>query len=75
MTDARTPPHHVDWESPSEWRSHPHIELPAAPDGRVRAPWTRVLALGAAAFALWFLLFAPRSSTTPRCRRSGRAAR
>ncbi len=59
MTDARTPPHHVDWESPSEWRSHPHIELPAAPDGRVRAPWTRVLALGAAAFALWFLLFAP----------------
>jgi lysophospholipase L1-like esterase len=30
-----------------------------ASDGRVRAPWTRVLALGAAAFGLWFLLFAP----------------
>ena len=29
------------------------------PDGRRRAPWTRVLALGAGGFALWFLLFAP----------------
>ncbi len=28
-------------------------------DGRVRARWTRVLALGAAAFAVWLLLFAP----------------
>jgi hypothetical protein len=28
-------------------------------DGRVRLPWTRVLSLGALAFALWFLLFAP----------------
>jgi hypothetical protein len=28
-------------------------------DGRVRLPWTRVLLLGALAFALWFLLFAP----------------
>jgi hypothetical protein len=28
-------------------------------DGRVRLPWTRVLMLGALAFALWFLLFAP----------------
>jgi len=59
MTDARTPPHHVDWESPSESQSHPHAELPPAPDGRGRAPWTRVLGLGVAAFALWFLLYAP----------------
>lgn len=59
MTDARTPPHHVDWESPSEFASHPHAELPPAPDGRVRAPWPRVLGLGVAAFAVWFLLFAP----------------
>ena len=28
-------------------------------DGRVRLPWTRVLLLGALAFAVWFLLFAP----------------
>ena len=56
---ARTPPHPVDWESDSEFRSHPHAELPAPPDGRQRAPWTRVLALGLGAFALWFLLFAP----------------
>jgi uncharacterized protein len=59
MTDARTPPHHADWESQSEFRSHPHAELEAPDDGRVRAPWTRVLRLGAAAFAVWFLLFAP----------------
>ena len=59
MTDARTPPHPVDWETLSEWQSHPHGELAPPPDGRVRAHWTRVLALGAAAFALWFLLFAP----------------
>ena len=59
MTDARTPPHPVQWESPSEWRSHPHSELAPPHDGRVRAPWTRVLALGAGAFAVWFLLFAP----------------
>jgi lysophospholipase L1-like esterase len=60
MADARTPPHHVDWESPSEFRSHAHAELPAADDdGRARAPWRRVLALGVAAFALWFLLYAP----------------
>jgi hypothetical protein len=59
MTDARTPPHHVDWESPLEFASHPHAELPAADDGRGRLPWTRVLGLGLAAFALWFLLYAP----------------
>ena len=59
MTDARTPPHHVDWESRSEFESHPHAELEAPDDGRVRAPWTRVLGLGAAAFAVWFLFFAP----------------
>jgi uncharacterized protein len=56
MTDARTPPHHVDWE---ESQSHPHAELEAPVDGRVRAPWTRVLWIAAAAFAVWFLLFAP----------------
>jgi len=59
MTDARTPPHPVDWETLSEWQSHPHSELAPPPDGRVRVHWTRALALGAAAFALWFLLFAP----------------
>jgi lysophospholipase L1-like esterase len=59
MTDARTPPHHVDWESPEEWGAQPHPELAPPDDGRVRAPWTRVLAIGVAAFALWFLLFAP----------------
>jgi hypothetical protein len=31
----------------------------APPDGRVRARWTHVLALSVAAFAVWFLLFAP----------------
>ena len=59
MTPARVPPHHVPWESQSEWQSHPHAELAPPPDGRVRAPWTRVFALGAGAFAVWFLLFAP----------------
>ncbi|HVT41444.1 MAG TPA: DUF459 domain-containing protein, partial [Acidimicrobiales bacterium] len=55
-----TPPHHVDWESPSEFASHPHPELPPAPDdGRVRLPWTRVFLLALAAFGVWFLLFAP----------------
>ena len=59
MTDARTPPHSVHWESDSEWQSHPHAELAPPADGRLRARWTRVLALGAGAFAVWFLLFAP----------------
>ncbi len=59
MTDARTPPHHVDWETPSEFASRPHAELQAPDDGRVRLPWTRVLGLGFAAFGVWFLLFAP----------------
>jgi uncharacterized protein len=54
-----TPPHHVNWESPEEFASHPHAELEAPSDGRVRLPWTRVLALGVAAFAVWFLLYAP----------------
>jgi hypothetical protein len=36
-----------------------HPEAAAPPDGRVRAPWTRVLLLGIGAFAVWFLLFAP----------------
>jgi lysophospholipase L1-like esterase len=59
MTDARTPPHSVQWESDSEWQSHPHAELAPPADGRVRTRWTRVLALGTGAFAVWFLLFAP----------------
>jgi uncharacterized protein len=59
MTNARTPPHHVDWEPPSEFASRPHPELPPAEDGRARAPWTRVLGLALAAFAVWFLLYAP----------------
>jgi hypothetical protein len=59
MADAPTPPHHVNWETPEEFQSHPHAELPAAEDGRERAPWRRVLALAVAAFALWFLLYAP----------------
>jgi hypothetical protein len=32
---------------------------PPPPDRRRRARWTRVLGLGAGAFAVWFLLFAP----------------
>lgn len=59
MTDSRTPPHSVQWESDSEWQSHPHAELAPPADGRLRARWTRVLALGVGAFAVWFLLFAP----------------
>ena len=59
MADARTPPHHVDWESPETFAARPHAELPAAEDGRVRAPWPRVLGIGIAAFAVWFLLYAP----------------
>jgi uncharacterized protein len=54
-----TPPHHVNWESPEEFAAHPHAELEAPEDGRVRLPWTRVLGLGFAAFAVWFLLYAP----------------
>jgi len=59
MHDARTPPHHVDWESPAAWRSHPHAELAPPDDGRVRLPWTKVFVLGLGAFAVWFVLFAP----------------
>jgi lysophospholipase L1-like esterase len=59
MTDARTPPHRVQWETNAEWQSQPHPELAPPSDGRARAPWTRVLALGVGAFALWFVLFAP----------------
>jgi len=59
MPDGPTPPHHVNWESPEEFASSPHAALAAPEDGRVRLPWTRVLALGVAAFALWFLLYAP----------------
>jgi lysophospholipase L1-like esterase len=39
--------------------SPPRLEPAVPPDGRRRAPWTRVFALGAGGFALWFLLFAP----------------
>ena len=59
MTDARTPPRHAAKESRSELRSRSHVEPEAPADGRVRARWTRVLGLGVAAFAVWFLLFAP----------------
>jgi lysophospholipase L1-like esterase len=59
MPDSPTPPHHVDWEPQSEFQAHAHAELPPAEDDRVRAPWRHVLFLGVAAFALWFLLYAP----------------
>ena len=59
MSDAPVPPHHVDWEPESEFQSHAHAELPPAEDERVRAPWRHVLMLGVAAFAVWFLLYAP----------------
>ena len=59
MTDQRTPPHHVEWESEAEFGARAHAELPPPDDGRTRLPWTRVMALGVGAFALWFLLFAP----------------
>jgi len=54
-----TPPHHVDWEPDAEFQSRPHAELPPAEDDRLRARWQHVLMLGVAAFALWFLLYAP----------------
>jgi uncharacterized protein len=59
MSDAPIPPHHVDWEPQSEFQSRGPAELPPASDGRERAPWRHVLKLGVAAFALWFLLYAP----------------
>jgi hypothetical protein len=59
MSDAPTPPHHVDWEPQPEFESRGPAELPPADDGRARAPWRHVLMLGVAAFALWFLLYAP----------------
>ena len=41
----------------------PRTETESAPDapaeGRLRAPWTKVLGMGLAAFAVWFVLFAP----------------
>ena len=59
MTDARTPPRHAAPESQSELPSRPPAVPQSPVDGRLRAPWTRVLGLGVAAFAVWFLLFAP----------------
>ena len=59
MSDVPTPPHHVDWEPQAEFESRAPAELAPAPDGRERAPWRHVLKLGVAAFALWFLLYAP----------------
>jgi uncharacterized protein len=59
MSDAPVPPHHVDWEPESEFQSRAPAELPPGEDERVRAPWRHVLMLGVAAFALWFLLYAP----------------
>jgi lysophospholipase L1-like esterase len=37
----------------------PNGRRPTAPDRRLRARWTRVLGLGAGAFGVWLLLFAP----------------
>ena len=59
MSDGPVPPHHVDWEPQSEFQSRAPAELPPGEDERVRAPWRHVLMLGVAAFALWFLLYAP----------------
>jgi uncharacterized protein len=59
MSDTPIPPHHVDWEPQSEFESRGPAELPPPDDGRARAPWRHVLMLGVAAFALWFLLYAP----------------
>ena len=59
MTDQRTPPHEVEPESQAEVRARADAEPGAPEDGRVRLPWTRVMALGLGAFAVWFLLFAP----------------
>jgi uncharacterized protein len=63
MTDQRTPPRDMEWEPEPESESELDVHArsdPAAPeDGRVRLPWTRVMALGLGAFAVWFLLFAP----------------
>jgi uncharacterized protein len=59
MSDAPIPPHHIDWEPQSEFESRGPAELPPASDDRERAPWRHVLKLGVAAFALWFLLYAP----------------
>ncbi len=39
--------------------THTESSPGAPPDGRVRAPWTKVLGMGLAAFAVWFVLFAP----------------
>jgi hypothetical protein len=36
-----------------------HTELAPSPVTRARAPWTRVLGLGVAAFFIWIVLFAP----------------
>ncbi len=60
MSAARLPPPPPS-PSPSLPGDEPTLppEPEAATDGRVRLPWTRVLLLGALAFALWFLLFAP----------------
>ncbi len=68
MTDQRVPPLDLAEEPPEPHPNAPDGATHGTPgqaqpapwgDGRVRLPWTRVLALGAGAFALWFLLFAP----------------
>jgi hypothetical protein len=53
MTTSPAPPP----RPPAEAAARPEEPVPA--DGRVRAPWRRVLFLGVCSFALWFLLFAP----------------
>jgi hypothetical protein len=58
MSTPNVPP-----QSPTSDGFHAPADEPDAmaahSDGRVRAPWTRVLLLGFGAFAVWFLLFAP----------------
>jgi uncharacterized protein len=60
MSTLQVPKQHKQHKQHKQQRpqSQPPVEK-SAPDGRVRLPWTRVLALGLGAFALWFLLFAP----------------
>ena len=57
---------------PGRVRVAPARRARGPPDGRVRLPWTRVLALGVAAFAVWFLLYAP-DAAAQRAGLAGRA--
>jgi uncharacterized protein len=59
MSTADLPPQPPADDELGAPEGEPAAATSLPPDGRARAPWTRVLALGLAAFALWFLLFAP----------------